>query len=123
MSLLPLTPDTRGILDKSLFEQLARDGHPGGPILINAGRGALQNEANIVAALDDGTLRAATLDVFEREPLPEASPLWHHPGVTITPHNAAISDVAAVATFVADAIERFEDGAPLPHVVDPERHY
>ena len=68
--LLPLTQDTRGILNRSVFARLARDGRLGGPVVINAGRGGLQVEADILACLDDGTLKAATLDVFETEPLP-----------------------------------------------------
>ena len=123
VALLPLTPDTRGILDATLFRKLARDGVLGGPVLLNAGRGGLQNEADIVRCLDDGTLRAATLDVFEREPLPVTSALWRHPAVTVTPHNAAVSNVGAVANFVAAQIEAHERGEPLRHVVDPARAY
>ncbi len=123
VSLLPLTPDTRGVLNRVLFEQLAKDGRLGGPILLNAGRGGLQVEADIVACLDDGTLRAATLDVFEVEPLPADSPLWHHPQVTITPHNSAISEIGAVTAFIVRQIERFEAGEPLEHVVDVKRGY
>ena len=123
VSLLPLTPDTRGVLNRALFEQLAKDGRLGGAILLNAGRGGLQVEADIVACLDDGTLRAATLDVFEVEPLPADSPLWHHPQVTITPHNSAISEIGAVTAFIVRQIERFEAGEPLEHVVDVKRGY
>ena len=121
--LLPLTPETRGVLDRPLFAKLARDSHFGGPILLNAGRGGLQNEAAILAALDDGTLKAATLDVFESEPLPQDSPLWHHPAVTITPHNAAISAPSALASFIAGEIAHIESGAPPRHTVDPTRSY
>ncbi len=121
--LLPLTADTRGLLDRPLFEQLARDHAIGGPVLINAGRGGLQNEAAILACLEDGTLRAATLDVFETEPLPQNSPLWHHPAVTITPHNASISDPAAVAGSVAAQIRAHEAGEGFRHVVDHQAGY
>ena len=121
--LLPLTPDTRRILDRGLFAKLARDSHFGGPILINAGRGGLQNEADILAALDDGTLKAATLDVFEREPLPQDSPLWHHPALTITPHNAAISAPGALAAFIAGEIAHIESGGAPRHTVDPALAY
>ncbi len=114
--LLPLTPATRGILNAALFAGLARDGHAG-PILINAGRGGLQVEADMLRALDEGVLRAATLDVFETEPLPETSALWRHPAVTVTPHNAAISSPAAVARSLAARILAHEGGAPLDHVV------
>jgi len=123
VALLPLTPQTRGILDRALFEKLARDGRLGGPILINAGRGGLQSEADILACLDDGTLKAATLDVFETEPLPMDSPLWSHPRVTVTPHNAAISEPEAIVRFIAGEIEAFERGGKLAHVVDPQRQY
>ncbi|HXM31716.1 MAG TPA: glyoxylate/hydroxypyruvate reductase A, partial [Xanthobacteraceae bacterium] len=76
--LLPLTAETRGILRYDLFRHLARDGALGGPVLINAGRGGLQVEADILRALDDGTLIGASLDVFEHEPLAEAIPFWDH---------------------------------------------
>ena len=116
--LLPLTPDTRGILSKETFARLARDGVMGGPVLINAGRGALQVETDILAALDQGVLLAATLDVFEKEPLPASSPLWSHPKVTVSPHNAADTDPEAISDYVAEQIERFERGLPLANVVD-----
>jgi glyoxylate/hydroxypyruvate reductase A len=121
--LLPLTEDTRGILNGSVFRRLARDGRLGGPVVINAGRGGLQVEADILAALDDGTLRAATLDVFETEPLPPDSPLWTHPAVTVTPHNAAMSDPESIAEQIVEQIERFEAGEPLRNVVDPRAGY
>ena len=121
--LLPLTPNTGGILDMTLFNQLARDSHFGGPILINAGRGGLQNEADIIQALEDGVLRAATLDVFETEPLPQTSDLWHHPGVTVTPHNAADSNPDAIAGFIAGAILAHQRGEPLPNTVDRKTSY
>ena len=121
--LLPLTPDTREILDYELFEGLARDSHFGGPILINGGRGGLQNEDDILRALEDGTLRAANLDVFHQEPLPPESPFWHHPAVTLTPHSAAVSSPPAIAGFIAGEIAHIEDGGAPRHVVDPIRLY
>jgi glyoxylate/hydroxypyruvate reductase len=121
--LLPLTADTRGILDKALFARLARDGRLGGPILVNAGRGGLQVEADILASLDDGTLRAATLDVFETEPLPASSPLWTHPAVTVTPHNAAASDADAISAYIAGQIRRFEAGEPFANTVGRDLGY
>lgn len=121
--LLPLTDDTRGILNRTLFAGLARDGRLGGPVLVNAGRGGLQVEADILACLDDGTLQAATLDVFEREPLALASPLWTHPRVTVTPHNAAMSAPETIAALVADGIRAHEAGAILNHVVDRRLGY
>lgn len=121
--LLPLTPDTRGMLNRSLMQKLARDGRLGGPIVINVGRGGLQVEADILACLDDGTLRAATLDVFEAEPLPPGSPLWTHPAVTVTPHNAALSEPDAVGALVADQIRHYERGESLRNRVDRRLGY
>jgi glyoxylate/hydroxypyruvate reductase A len=123
VALMPLTPETRGILDRRLFAGLAQGGVLGAPVLINAGRGGLQVEADILAALDDGTLGAATLDVFNQEPLPADSPLWTHPNVTITPHNAADSDPDAISDYVAQQILAFEAGEPLANVVDRRRGY
>ena len=116
--LLPATPATAGILRLDLFRKLRRDGAAGGAYLINAGRGALQIEADILAALDEGSLAGVTLDVFATEPLPATSLLWTHPRVTITPHNAAFSDPAALAANVLRQIERLEAGEPLEHVID-----
>ena len=121
--LLPLTPDTKGILNRRLFEGLARDGVLGAPVVINAGRGGLQIEADILACLDDGTLGAATLDVFETEPLPPASRLWSHPKVTVTPHNAADSSPGAISDYVARQILDHEAGKPLRNVVDRRQGY
>ena len=121
--LLPLTGETRGILHRALFQKLARDGRLGGPVLVNAGRGGLQVEADILASLDDGTLGAATLDVFEREPLPADSPLWTHPKVTVTPHNAAMSAPDAIAALVAEGIRADEAGSPLKNAVDRRLGY
>lgn len=121
--LLPLTSDTRGFLNYGLFRALARDGALGGPALINAGRGGLQVETDILRALDDGTLAGASLDVFEEEPLPATSPLWTHPKVYVTPHNAAQSDPRALVKYVLAQIERFERGLPLENVVNRSRGY
>jgi glyoxylate/hydroxypyruvate reductase A len=123
VSLLPLTPDTRGIINADMLSGLAQGGRLGGPFLINAGRGGLQVADDILAALDAGTLKGATLDVFEVEPLPVESRLWSHPGVTVTPHNSAMSEPEAIATAVAAQIGRLEAGEPLINVVDPARGY
>jgi glyoxylate/hydroxypyruvate reductase len=121
--LLPLTAATQGLLRLDLLRKLKRDGAMGRACLINAGRGALQVEADILVALDEGTLAGATLDVFASEPLPPESPLWTHPRVTITPHNAAMSDPHALVANVLRQIERFEAGLPLEHVVDRDAGY
>ena len=121
--LLPLTEATRGIVSAPLIAGLGQGGPLGGPVLINAGRGGLQVEADILAALDSGALKGASLDVFEREPLPNNSRLWTHPAVYVSPHNAAISSPEAVAAFAARTIEALERGEPLPHAVDRRRGY
>jgi glyoxylate/hydroxypyruvate reductase A len=121
--LLPLTPDTRHILNRRLFAKLNRNSPLGAPVLINAGRGRLQNEADILACLDDGTLGGASLDVFADEPLPVDSPFWTHPKIVLTPHNAADTDPDEISKYVARQIERFEAGARLENVVDPARGY
>jgi glyoxylate/hydroxypyruvate reductase A len=121
--LLPLTEATRGVIDASLLAELRQGGRLGGPILINAGRGGLQVEADIVAALESGLLKGASLDVFEREPLPKDSRLWTHPAVYVSPHNAAVSTPEAIAAFVARQIEAHERGEPLTNLVDRLRGY
>jgi glyoxylate/hydroxypyruvate reductase A len=121
--LLPLTPETRHILNRGLFAKLNRNSPLAAPVLINAGRGGLQNEADILQCLDDGTLGAASLDVFANEPLPAESPFWTHPRVILTPHNAADTDPDEISKYVARQIERFEAGARLENVVDPARGY
>jgi glyoxylate/hydroxypyruvate reductase A len=123
VALLPLTQATHHIIDRTLLSRLAQGGRLGGPILINAGRGGLQVEPDLLACLDDGTLKAATLDVFETEPLPAASPFWAHPRVTITPHNAAMSAPDAICKLVARQIRRLDRGKKLENVVERERGY
>src|SRR5215472_8909103 len=121
--LLPATPATQGMLDLELIRKLKRDGAAGGAYLINAARGALQVDADILAALNEGSLAGATLDVFAREPLPETSPLWAHPNITITPHNAAASDPRALVANILRQIGRLESGLPLEHVIDRAAGY
>lgn len=121
--LLPHTTETQGILDLSLFRRLKRDGALGGAYLINAGRGLLQIDADIVSALDEGSLAGASLDVFPVEPLAAESPLWAHPGVIITPHNAAVSDPRALVANVLGQIERLERRLRLQNVVDRRTGY
>ena len=109
VAMLPLTAATRGILI--------------GPVLINVGRGALQVEDDIIEALGNGTLAAATLDVFEEEPLPLTSPFWSHPRVTITPHNAALASPPVMAHTIARQIKAHAAGAPLKYKACLERGY
>lgn len=121
--LLPLTPDTKGILSMAMFTQLKSDGPLGAPILINAGRGGLQNEADILAALDRGLLSAVSLDVFNQEPLPADSPFWDHPKVTITPHAAASSSAKALVPQIIQQMEDYERDGTLRNLVDKAMQY
>jgi len=121
--LLPLTQQTRGLLGAKLIAAMASDGVLPGRVVINAGRGGLQNEGEILAALDKGALWAASLDVFETEPLAQTSPLWTHPRVVVTPHNAAISRPVPLFEYVLRQVEKFERGEGLDHVVDLQRGY
>jgi glyoxylate/hydroxypyruvate reductase len=121
--LLPATADTDGIISQNLLQKLSRRGPFGAPVLINAGRGRQNNEADILEALDQGALHAATLDVFRQEPLPADSRFWSHPRVTLTPHSAADSDPATICRYVAAQIARYEGGEPLQNLVDRGRGY
>ena len=121
--LLPATASTKGLLNLALLRRLKFDGALGGGYLINAGRGRLQVDADIIAALDEGTLKGATLDVFPSEPLAVASPLWLHPKVTITPHNAGWSSPRAIVANILQQIDRCELGIALDNVVDRKIGY
>jgi len=116
--LLPLTKETRGILNAKLFAQLPKDA-----FVINVARGGHLVDADLIAALDSGHLSGAVLDVFHQEPLPEGNPFWTHPKVTVTPHIAAITEPRVAAQHVVDNIRRMERGETLQNVVDLNRGY
>ncbi len=116
--LLPLTPQTEGILNAELFAKL-----PEGACLINVARGGHLVEDDLVAALEAGQLAHTTLDVFRTEPLPDGHPFWDHPKITVTPHNASITDPRSVARQIVAAISAVERGEPLPNAVDPQLGY
>ncbi len=115
---LPLTDDTRGIIDAKLLARL-----PQGAWVINVARGAHLIEEDLIAALDSGHLAGAVLDVFQAEPLPDDSPIWRHPKITATPHIAGITDAQAAFAYVADCVNRCENGQPLENVVDLKKGY
>ncbi|WP_149535974.1 2-hydroxyacid dehydrogenase [Siccirubricoccus phaeus] len=118
VALVPLTPDTRGLIGAREFGLLPR-----GAKLVNACRGPVVDEAALLVALSDGTLEAATLDVFNQEPLPEGHPLWRMENVLITPHLASITVPDSAARDVAESIRRVLRGEPPLHQVDPGRGY
>jgi glyoxylate/hydroxypyruvate reductase A len=123
VALLPLTPETEGILNYETFSKLRRGPLIGGPAIVNAARGGHSREVDIARALTDGTLGAASLDVFEVEPLPAESPLWGLENCYITPHIAAISNERTGAAYFGKVILDHEAGKPLPNVVDVTRGY
>jgi len=118
---LPLTDGTRDLLGRQRLSQLPRGAH-----LINVGRGATVVDEDLLAALDAGHLAGAVLDVFRVEPLPAASPYWHHPKVTVTPHLSGPTPREPAALQIAQAIAALEAGTPaasLPGYVDRARGY
>ncbi len=119
--LLPDTPATRHIIDAGALARL-----PEGASLINPGRGSLVDEAALLEALGDGAvegrLRGALLDAFPEEPLPDASPLWTHPRVIVTPHMAGPTPLGEALDQVAEALRAFAAGEPL-ETVDPGAGY
>jgi len=111
--LLPLTPQTRGVLNGEKLQKIKKDG-----CLINLARGGHVVMPDLIALLDSGHLAQAYLDVFETEPLPADSPCWTHPKITLTPHIAALTEPRTSANKVAENIECIRRGAQPPNLVD-----
>lgn len=116
--MLPITPETRNILDRKRLEKM-----PHGAAFINVARGALVDESALIELLQSGHIGAATLDVFEKEPLPAGNPLWAMPNVLITPHLASVAIPSSSAQQIAGNIARVLAGQPPDDVIDPARGY
>ena len=116
--LLPATAETRGIVNAATLARLPR-----GAGYVGVGRGMQQRLDDILAALDEGQLAGAVIDVFETEPLPPEHPLWAHPRATVTAHVASLPSRMERAAAVAAAIAGFERGEALPNLYDHARGY
>ncbi|TYB80535.1 NAD(P)-dependent oxidoreductase [Maritimibacter fusiformis] len=116
--LLPHTDATENTLNADTLALL-----PEGAVVLNPGRGALIDDAALLAALDAGQVGHATLDTFRVEPLPADHPYWRHPKVTVTPHVASETRPASASRVIAENIRRGEAGEPFLHLVDRDAGY
>ncbi|GAA0755973.1 2-hydroxyacid dehydrogenase [Ideonella azotifigens] len=116
--LLPLTAQTRGMINASLLAKLPR-----GAAFVNAGRGGHVVDNDLIHALDSGHLRAAVLDVCEPEPPAPDHPFWHHPKIWMTPHVASETQALTSAEAVMKNLRRHENGQPMDGLVDRIRGY
>lgn len=118
INLLPNTPETQGIINLPLLNQLADNAY-----LLNLARGVHVVEEDLLKALDSGKMKGAMLDVFSKEPLPASSPLWAHPRVAMTPHIAAVTRPNEAIDYIAQTITKLEQGEPVTGQVDRTRGY
>ena len=118
INLLPNTAETVGIINQTLLAQLPDESY-----LLNLARGVHVVEEDLLAALNNGKLKGAWLDVFSREPLPQESPLWAHPRVAMTPHVAAVTRPMEAIAYIAGTISRLERGESVSGQVDRQRGY
>lgn len=116
--LLPDTPATTNLFNPDTLARM-----PNGAVLINPGRGPLIDDEALLAALEEGHIGHATLDVFREEPLPPEHPYWAHPSVTVTPHIASETRPDTASEVIAENIRRGEAGLPFLHLVDREAGY
>ena len=117
---LPLTEETRGVVNAEMLATAKPGLH-----LINVARGPLIDQEALVAALDAGTIAAATLDVATPEPLPAGHPFYSHPAIRLTPHVSGMSEdnEDRLTARLLDNLDRFLEGKPVPGIVDPVRRY
>ncbi|MCW5626747.1 MAG: glyoxylate/hydroxypyruvate reductase A [Burkholderiales bacterium] len=118
VNFLPLTPQTSGILDRRLFARLPR-----GSYLVNVARGGHLVEPDLLAALDDGQIDGALLDVFGSEPLPPDHPFWQHPKIVVTPHVAGVTLADEAAAQIIANVRRLENGEAPVGIVDRAAGY
>jgi len=111
--LLPFTTDTKGLLNSDMLKQLKP-----GAYLVNAARGGIVEEADLLSLIQSGHLLGAALDVFANEPLPASDPLWSHPKVVVTPHIAAQPSIAAAVDQFLENLNRVRSGQTPLHAVD-----
>ncbi|MBW2200283.1 MAG: glyoxylate/hydroxypyruvate reductase A [Deltaproteobacteria bacterium] len=116
--LLPLTPGTKDILNRDLFDKLQP-----GAYVINVARGEHLVEQDLLYALETGQLSGACLDVFRTEPLPKDHPFWRHPKIVVTPHISSLTIPAAVVPQIIENYHRALSGNPLLNEVDIRRGY
>lgn len=116
--LLPSTPATRGLVDRRVLGRLPRGAH-----LVSVARGDIVVDADLIEALDAGSLAGATLDVFRDEPLPPSHPFWHHRGIRLTPHVSAVTLPDASVAQIAGKIAQLARGEAPSGRVDIGRGY
>jgi len=116
--LLPVTPNTQGVLNIQLFKKLQPNAY-----LVNVARGEHLVEKDLISAIDQGFIKGASLDVFQEEPLPESHPFWNHKDIQITPHIASMTDPESVAKQLLDNYKRMKDGESLINEVNRNKGY